>query len=389
MNLRLFHQGTLTQKTSQAIEYLYQTSLGEWYKERHTFLNQDESLHDFYEAWLKESHPALSDRQWQQKAETICKQSARIGLGQLEYAAQTLTFHPAEGEETARYVNPITCLNDKRLGGQTFVQWGMTHGRVNLETVLADPNGRSYPIDFSQTGRGPLLHDFVSLETAVKLNLAAWDLYGRYRLEQTLAGLTSLSDEPDLGSLPEKIRPIAAIIRRIRQLAAELTGCSLDAYLTGLYFQAANHLAAYQPDVHYPRQSLVTYVHALLAAAICCQKLNDPPGQQANLPDEAAQTLWIDKTNKAVWVEGMPIDLTIQDFQILAYLYEHANQLCEREAIITQGLGEEVDEYYQEESRLNSAMSRLRQKIEPNPQNPKYLITVRGRGYKLTLSSGG
>ena len=385
MNLQLFLHTTLAQKTGEVIEHLYQTSLGDWYKERHTFLNQEESLHDYYEQWLKEYHPALADRQWQQRVEMICKQSSRAGLGQIEYAAQVLTFHLASGEETVRYSNPIPCLNDKHLGGQAFVQWGMTHGRVNLETVLADPNGRSCLIDFSQTGRGPLLHDFVSLETAVKLNLAAWDLYGRYRLEQTLTGLTSLNDEPDPESLPDTLRPIAAIVLRIRRLAAELTGCSLDAYLTGLYFQAVNHLAAYQPNVHYPRQSLIAFAHALLSATICCQKLNDPPGQQTNLPDEAAQTLWIDKPNKTVWVEGMLIDLTIQDFQILTYLYDHANQLCEREAIITQGLGEEVDEYYQEESRLNSAMSRLRQKIEPNPQNPQYLITVRGRGYKLIL----
>ncbi|MCP4428449.1 MAG: winged helix-turn-helix domain-containing protein, partial [Chloroflexi bacterium] len=72
-------------------------------------------------------------------------------------------------------------------------------------------------------------------------------------------------------------------------------------------------------------------------------------------------------------------------FQILAYLYDHAGELCRRETIIKQGLGDENQEYdrFQEESRLNSAMSRLRQKIEPNPQNPQYLITVRGRGYKL------
>ena len=33
--------------------------------------------------------------------------------------------------------------------------------------------------------------------------------------------------------------------------------------------------------------------------------------------------------------------------------------------------------------RIEKLVSRLRHKIEPNPEEPRYLITVRGRGYKL------
>ena len=36
-------------------------------------------------------------------------------------------------------------------------------------------------------------------------------------------------------------------------------------------------------------------------------------------------------------------------------------------------------------SKLNSAVSRVRLKIEPDSENPKYLKTVRGQGYKLVL----
>jgi DNA-binding response OmpR family regulator len=38
-----------------------------------------------------------------------------------------------------------------------------------------------------------------------------------------------------------------------------------------------------------------------------------------------------------------------------------------------------------EEGRLNSTMSRLRKKVEPNPSHPKYIIAVRGEGYRLEL----
>jgi len=44
--------------------------------------------------------------------------------------------------------------------------------------------------------------------------------------------------------------------------------------------------------------------------------------------------------------------------------------------------GEEyVDEVY--DSAIEKLVSRLRKKIEPDPSNPRYIITVRGRGYKL------
>ena len=36
-----------------------------------------------------------------------------------------------------------------------------------------------------------------------------------------------------------------------------------------------------------------------------------------------------------------------------------------------------------DDARIEKLVSRLREKIEPNPEQPKYLTTVRGRGYKL------
>lgn len=79
--------------------------------------------------------------------------------------------------------------------------------------------------------------------------------------------------------------------------------------------------------------------------------------------------------------------MTSQDFNLLAYIYQHSGQLCSRQAIVRTVFGveyEETDDLIEiERSRLNSAISRLRQKLEPDPDNPQYLLTVRGQGYKL------
>jgi len=46
------------------------------------------------------------------------------------------------------------------------------------------------------------------------------------------------------------------------------------------------------------------------------------------------------------------------------------------------------EEYIEEvdDARIEKLVSRLRQKIEAEPSNPRYLVTVRGRGYKLVSS---
>jgi two-component system response regulator RegX3 len=41
-----------------------------------------------------------------------------------------------------------------------------------------------------------------------------------------------------------------------------------------------------------------------------------------------------------------------------------------------------------DDARIEKLISRLRQKIEPDPAAPRFLTTVRGRGYRLALGGG-
>lgn len=96
-------------------------------------------------------------------------------------------------------------------------------------------------------------------------------------------------------------------------------------------------------------------------------------------------TLFIDETLYEVWVEGKKIDLTNQEFEVLSYLYDHAGEFCTRKSILESLLGEIYDSYDTEMYRLISTMNHLRQKIEPDAVNPKYLFVVPDKGYKLIL----
>ncbi|RME85120.1 MAG: hypothetical protein D6775_03660 [Caldilineae bacterium] len=91
----------------------------------------------------------------------------------------------------------------------------------------------------------------------------------------------------------------------------------------------------------------------------------------------------VDAETGEVTVDGKPVEtLTRLEFRLLLLLYGHLNKICDKYSIVEAVWGEEyVDEVY--DSSIEKLVSRLRRKIEPDPSNPRYLLTVRGRGYKL------
>jgi len=84
-----------------------------------------------------------------------------------------------------------------------------------------------------------------------------------------------------------------------------------------------------------------------------------------------------------VWVDGKlaPL-LTELEYKLLLLLYGNLDHICDKYKIVESVWGENyIDEV--DDARIEKLVSRLREKLEPNPVEPKYVITVRGRGYKL------
>jgi hypothetical protein len=84
-----------------------------------------------------------------------------------------------------------------------------------------------------------------------------------------------------------------------------------------------------------------------------------------------------------VWVDGKlaPV-LTDLEYKLLLLLYGRLDKICDKYEIVESVWGESyIDEV--DDARIEKLMSRLRHKIEPVPEEPQYLITVRGRGYRL------
>jgi DNA-binding response OmpR family regulator len=91
----------------------------------------------------------------------------------------------------------------------------------------------------------------------------------------------------------------------------------------------------------------------------------------------------VDVESGTVWVDGHESQtLTDLEYRLLLLLYGQINNICDKYQIVEAVWGEEYIEQV-DDARIDKLLSRLRAKIEPDPRNPRYIVTVRGRGYRL------
>lgn len=78
--------------------------------------------------------------------------------------------------------------------------------------------------------------------------------------------------------------------------------------------------------------------------------------------------------------EGRPVPLTLREFDLLHFLLSHPGEVYSREALLLRVWGAAFDG---DEHTVNSHINRLRAKLEPDPRQPRWLLTVWGLGYRL------
>jgi len=81
-----------------------------------------------------------------------------------------------------------------------------------------------------------------------------------------------------------------------------------------------------------------------------------------------------------VRVGGRLVDLSSMEFDLLVFLMEHPGRVFTRLELLEALRGTTYESF---ERSIDSHIKRLRQKIEPNPKNPCYVLTVFGVGYKF------
>jgi two-component system, OmpR family, response regulator RegX3 len=90
----------------------------------------------------------------------------------------------------------------------------------------------------------------------------------------------------------------------------------------------------------------------------------------------------MDVDRHIVSVAGEPVQLPLKEFELLEMLLRNAGRVLTRGQLIDRIWGAD---YVGDTKTLDVHVKRLRAKIEPDPSEPKHLVTVRGLGYKLEV----
>jgi two-component system, OmpR family, response regulator RegX3 len=98
------------------------------------------------------------------------------------------------------------------------------------------------------------------------------------------------------------------------------------------------------------------------------------------LPVESAGVR-VDRVRHEVRVDGDAVDLPPKEFELLAYLIEHAGRVLTRGQLIDEVWG---SDYVGDTKTLDVHIRRLRTRIEDDPKDPARIQTVRGVGYRFS-----
>lgn len=90
--------------------------------------------------------------------------------------------------------------------------------------------------------------------------------------------------------------------------------------------------------------------------------------------------LRIDAAARRVWKDDQPVELTTIEFDLLHALAEHRGRVLSREQLLERVWGHD---FYGEDRVVDVHLGHVRKKIETDPANPQFIITVRGVGYRF------
>jgi DNA-binding response OmpR family regulator len=123
-------------------------------------------------------------------------------------------------------------------------------------------------------------------------------------------------------------------------------------------------------------RELVARVKALFRRA---EAMGSRAGEPASRSLDCGD-LHIDVERRSVTTSGNRVDLTAREFDLLLFFARHPGRVYSRVQLLDQVWGYGHEGY---EHTVNSHINRLRAKIEQDPTNPRYVLTVWGVGYKF------
>jgi DNA-binding response OmpR family regulator len=91
----------------------------------------------------------------------------------------------------------------------------------------------------------------------------------------------------------------------------------------------------------------------------------------------------LDRAQREVRVDGKPVRLTFSEFELLDALMTEPGRLLNRQELLRAIWG---DSAYRDPRAIDVHIRHLREKLEPEPEKPQFILTVRGAGYRIRSS---
>ena len=88
----------------------------------------------------------------------------------------------------------------------------------------------------------------------------------------------------------------------------------------------------------------------------------------------------LDRAQREVTMDGHPVRLTFSEFELLDALMTDPGRLLNRQELLRAIWG---DSAYRDPRAIDVHIRHLREKLEPEPDKPRHILTVRGAGYRL------
>jgi two-component system response regulator RegX3 len=123
----------------------------------------------------------------------------------------------------------------------------------------------------------------------------------------------------------------------------------------------------------YSPRELVARIRAVL-------RRHGSEAAEVSTPTLAAGPVRMDVERHVVTVDGSSIQLPLKEFELLELLLRNAGRVLTRGQLIDRVWGAD---YVGDTKTLDVHVKRLRSKVEPEPSAPRYIVTVRGLGYKF------
>lgn len=130
------------------------------------------------------------------------------------------------------------------------------------------------------------------------------------------------------------------------------------------------------------------YITKPFKLAVFFSRVNALLRRSGHFPETGRQLtsggITVDLLQQTVTRNGTPVDLTATEYKLLCFLMENPGQVLSADQIL--GRLWDCEERYIDSSTLTVYIRRLRTKMEEDPAHPQKILTVRGMGYKWSVT---